>query len=991
MNSTMVSAIFLLSSGLSLSSTPAGRQNPFDILSHSASLNATHTSEQRFPPPKCHPETREEILKTLSTWILAKNRSRIMWVYGTVGVGKSAIAQTLCEKFVTSCLAASFFFSRTDSSRNHIDCFVATISHQLATAKSFVFRYWARRAIRAAMKNDRAILRRIAIEETFRALVLGPYMAVPRIFQAYTPSVLIVDGLDECLDIPSQERLLKLWAATMSRHPCPFDLLIFSRPEPHITDFFNRISRESLAFDRLRIGDSFQTDRDIETFLLSRFHEIRVKHHRVMQNVPDPWPGPAVISQLVQRACSQFVYATTVIKYIDSPHALPTKRLDDILSARPAKPSPYAELDLLYQQILRSCHDITAVLQILQLVLGSSSDIPVNELWLIAQILEVDEAMIPVLMIGLHSVLQVPSNSRERIVIFHASFSEFLRDPERSQEFFVPPLPDDVRMKVYFILRFESLRSRGARRLPQSWPGKNALASCVQRAGGQILYADILLDYLEDDPDGRLDAVLSLQPRQMSTTAELDLLCREILRECGDVALHILQLILAPSPELPTNTTWLVAQVLDMDYNAVTGHLAKLRPIVLIPSESTGTNNPIRIRHPSISNFLQSPERAQQFYITPLSKDQKFVVYISTMITSVRTEHKLLQSWPGQSAFRSILRRSGGDHVYVDTLTRYLTVDPSQRLAKFLDWKFEEHERSPEFELYTLYRLVLDSCDDSYRIRQLLWLIRDRSSWISIALLSRALGLPIMHIPRILERLQPVCRVMHGNGEMMVSFWHPSFSDFLLDVQHAGPYAIPPSPDEKIKATLCDHLEKHELWPGTAAVNRLVQMACGQEIYVRTLIQYIGAQSNPTRALFDIVYETRITSPKSPTNPYPHLDRLYHRVLCTDSGPGDHHMLLRVLLMAIKFDEEKSALISNCIKGYLDGIDVPLLFESLRPILEFSLDPERPCPICFYHPSFPEFLLDEERSKEFYVGPGSLVNEDVERLIQAYDMAPVLP
>ncbi|KAK7020222.1 hypothetical protein VNI00_017790 [Paramarasmius palmivorus] len=966
------------------------RQNPFDILSHSASLNATHTSEQRFPPPKCHPETREEILKTLSTWILAKNRSRIMWVYGTVGVGKSAIAQTLCEKFADSCLAASFFFSRTDPSRNHIDRFVATIAHQLATAKSFFVRHWARRAIRAAIKHDQDILRHSAIESTFRTLVLGPYTTIPRIFQVYTPNVLIVDGLDECLHIPSQERLLTLlWTATMSRHPCPFALVIFSRPEPHITDFFNRVSRESLAFDRLRIGDSLETDRDIETFLLSRFREIRAKHHRAMQNVPDSWPGPAVISQLIQRACGQFVYATTVIKYIDTRDALPTKRLDDILSARPAKPSPYAELDLLYRQILRSCHDITAVLQILQLVLGSSSDVPANELWLIAQILEVDEAMIPVLMIGLHSVLQVPSDSRERIVIFHASFSEFLRDPERSQEFFVPPLPDGVRMKAYFISKFESLRSRGMYRLPQSWPGKVALESCVQRAGGQILYADILLDYLEGDPDGRLDVVLSLQPRQISPTAELDLLCQEILWECGDVALRILQLVLASSPELPTNTPWSVAQVLDIDYNAVTGYLAKLRPIVLIPS--TGTNDPILIRHSCISDFLLSPERAQQFYITPLNKGQNLAVHLESMIASVRAEHRLPQSWPGRSAFQSILRKSGGHHVYVDTLTRYLAAEPFPRLTDVVDSELDKHEISPEFELYTLYRLVLDSCHTSHgEIRQLLWIIRECSPWISITVLSRALELHITYVSRILYELGPICQVVDNSGGM-VSFRHPSFSDFLLDVDHAGPYAIPLSPDETVRASLCYHLEKH--WPGNTAVGRLVQMACGQEIYVQTLIQYIETKTYHTQALLEIVNEGRRNSGQRPTNPNYHLDRLYHRILRTGFASRNRHIMLQIFLMAIKYDREKSPWILDCIRKYLRENDGPFLntaCESLRSILDFSLDPKRPYPIHFHHSSFPEFLLNEERSKEFYVGPGSLVNKDVKRLIRAYRTLPII-
>ncbi|KAK7051258.1 hypothetical protein VNI00_004758 [Paramarasmius palmivorus] len=949
----------------------------------------------------------------------------------------------------------------------------------------------------------------------------------------------------------------------MSHHPCPFDLLIFSRPEPHITDFFDRISRESLAFDRLRIGDSLQTDRDIETFLLSRFREIRAKHHRSMQNIPDLWPGPAVISQLVQRACSQFVYATTVTKYIDSPHALPTKRLDDILSARPAKPSPYAELDLLYLQILRSCHDITAVLQILQLVLGSSPDIPANDPWLIAQILEMDEAMIPVLMIGLHSVLQVPSNPRERIVIFHASFSEFLRDPGRSQEFFVPFRSDDVRMKVYFILGFEGLRSHRTRRLPQSWPGKIALESCVQRAGGQTLYADILLDYLESDPDGRLEAVLSLQPRETSPTAEMDLLCHEILqgcgdvalcilqvvlatspelqttpqlvaqvlgihsdrvtnylaklgpivhipsttngpirirhssisdflrspqraqqfyvaplilseiqagiylrkaiasvrkkhkllrswpgqsafqsilrksggkllyletliryisdtdnpaerltkvldsdqqrsptaemdllcqvilRGCGDVALRILQVVLATSPELPTNTPQFVAQALDIDQNAVTGHLAQLGPIVHIPS--AGTNDPIYIRHSSISDFLLSPERAQQFYVAPLSKNQTLVIYLRTMIAGVHTKHELPQSWPGQSALRSILQKSGGHRVYVDTLTRYLTVgiDPDKRLMKVLGSELEQHETSPEFELYTLYRLVLDSCDNFYRIRQLLWLIHEGGPRISIALLSRALNLHVAVVSIILYKLQPVCRVVHDNGKTMVSFRHPSFPDFLLELGHAGCYAIPPSLDEIVKTSLCYHLEKHQLLLSNADVERLVEMARGQQIYVQTLIRYIITKSNPTQDLLDIVNEGRRSFPQSPTNPNHHLDGLYHRVLRTGFPSESRHIVLQILLMAIKYDQEKSASISDCIRKHFRGNEGPLLniaCESLRSIPDFSLDPERPCPVRFHHPSFPEFLLDEKRSKEFYVGPGSLVNEDVERLIQAHGL-----
>ncbi|EEB93282.1 hypothetical protein MPER_08085, partial [Moniliophthora perniciosa FA553] len=53
---------------------------------------------QRFPPPNCHPGTRASILEELSKWIEDDSKAtRIFWLYGSAGVGKSAIAQNLAE------------------------------------------------------------------------------------------------------------------------------------------------------------------------------------------------------------------------------------------------------------------------------------------------------------------------------------------------------------------------------------------------------------------------------------------------------------------------------------------------------------------------------------------------------------------------------------------------------------------------------------------------------------------------------------------------------------------------------------------------------------------------------------------------------------------------------------------------------------------------------------------------------------------------------
>ncbi|KAF8347570.1 hypothetical protein F5887DRAFT_35858 [Amanita rubescens] len=83
----------------------------FDGLKSHISEAAMYDSLARYPPPKCHPKTRKKVLKIISDWIDdSYPRQRIMWLNGPAGAGKSAIAQTVAERYKDSRLAASFFF-----------------------------------------------------------------------------------------------------------------------------------------------------------------------------------------------------------------------------------------------------------------------------------------------------------------------------------------------------------------------------------------------------------------------------------------------------------------------------------------------------------------------------------------------------------------------------------------------------------------------------------------------------------------------------------------------------------------------------------------------------------------------------------------------------------------------------------------------------------------------------------------------------------------
>ncbi|KAF9443493.1 hypothetical protein P691DRAFT_622128, partial [Macrolepiota fuliginosa MF-IS2] len=55
-------------------------------------------SSTRYPPPKCHPSTREDLRSRITKWLMGDNYERnILCLLGPAGTGKSAVAQTIAE------------------------------------------------------------------------------------------------------------------------------------------------------------------------------------------------------------------------------------------------------------------------------------------------------------------------------------------------------------------------------------------------------------------------------------------------------------------------------------------------------------------------------------------------------------------------------------------------------------------------------------------------------------------------------------------------------------------------------------------------------------------------------------------------------------------------------------------------------------------------------------------------------------------------------
>ncbi|KAJ7194426.1 hypothetical protein GGX14DRAFT_321362, partial [Mycena pura] len=195
-------------------------------------------------------------------------------------------------------------------------------------------------------------------------------------------------------------------------------IIIASRPEPHIRELFDRPSAKPL-YRAFNIKQSFE---DVEKYLRHEFFRIHREHRDTMGGIPTPWPSEHILKNLVQKSSGYFVYAATVIKFIDDRDFCPTDRVAAVVRSQNLPDDcdrPFEALDQLYKQILSTVPTRTRLIRILTAIANfklSRDDI--------ALLLELDSAHVGLSLRRLHSILEVPSHDSEHsdISVYHESF-----------------------------------------------------------------------------------------------------------------------------------------------------------------------------------------------------------------------------------------------------------------------------------------------------------------------------------------------------------------------------------------------------------------------------------------------------------------------------------------------------------------------------------------------------------------------------------------
>ncbi|KAF8877489.1 hypothetical protein BD779DRAFT_1693506 [Infundibulicybe gibba] len=421
----------------------------YSVMKNHISTAAYHNSGMRREISSCHPGTREVALKIISDWA-EDPASHCLWLRGPAGTGKSAIAYTIAERCrLDRTLGATYFFAR-GSITNSPPHFFPTLAYQLALAVPDL-----RDPLCTALCEDPAVLDK-SMSEQLDTLIVQPLLTLSN---QPEHTVIIIDGLDEydCTRGPAIQTDIVRLILGLGEHSFPLRFIISSRPETGIRRAFESpcSSLTHLPLDTVDpLRDillprsplnTMYPDRDIRRFLydkLGQVYEDCVKD-KTLVALRTTWPPYEAIEQLVKKSSGHFIYASTVVKFIQEGHGNPVDRLEAVLQAPSA--TAFQELDQLYLHILRKAGDPEELKWILRAImyLDDKAKLVSNLEAIFSRI-----SGIRFLLGNLRSIVEVTKLSEAipvcehiseflEVRFFHASMNDFLLDPARSCEFYV--------------------------------------------------------------------------------------------------------------------------------------------------------------------------------------------------------------------------------------------------------------------------------------------------------------------------------------------------------------------------------------------------------------------------------------------------------------------------------------------------------------------------------------------------------------------------
>ena len=434
---------------------------------------------------KCLSGTREPVLQDIIFWAKTPQDQNVFWLNGLAGTGKSTIAQSISETLANDgSLGASFFCSRDFLDRRLLKHIFPTLAYQLACH----YPHFRNHIIKIIKENP--TVAHTSLVSQLENLLVGP------LSEANVSCVVVIDALDECIDDQPASAILSVLGRLIKSMPL-VKFFITGRPEPRIRTGFRLPLLEPLTqIFLLHEVKSAHVDKDILLYLTQGLTAIAKRRSGV--DLPDPWPRENEIIALTKKSSGLFIFASTIIRFIESEHHEPDERLRLVLSETSGTTHEGgAGVDSLYTQILlhafldvREREVFSNLKRVLGAIVLAFNPLSRKEL---STILGVPTSLISTTLRHLHSVIVVPADDTEKIRVFHKSFPDFLQDRSRCTDlkFYINPMTYHGTMALTCLELVKKLKAnpcslppfmmnQDVRDLPQLLEGK---------LGGAVRYA----------------------------------------------------------------------------------------------------------------------------------------------------------------------------------------------------------------------------------------------------------------------------------------------------------------------------------------------------------------------------------------------------------------------------------------------------------------------------------------------------------------------
>lgn len=372
---------------------------------------------------ECLDGTCTKILAEIETTLQASN-STIIWLSGSPGTGKSAIAHTIASRLKNkSKLAGTFFFSRQHKDMPgmaSLDFFAPTLAYQISKSK-----HLAKEPVVQSIRSDPAILDpRKPLADQIQELLVKPLQNLQVSWGHPDPKVFVIDAIDAC----EEGRICELVSCLSNLLHQPqipqLHIVITSRPLHIIEDAFEDIGCEE-SIHHIPLDDVDV----VEDFRLFFKHALERSYRNHGLECSELKPDDETIFRLAHRANGRFGTASMMVKFLEAHEdedEVPCN-LGEKIDLMKDPDDPYlhsTQIFRFYEFVIKSSENPTRAYRHLSTVANLAKPLAILHL---RKLLGSSESDLSSILASLSPIVSVPADDSRPIEVLHMkSLREFL-------------------------------------------------------------------------------------------------------------------------------------------------------------------------------------------------------------------------------------------------------------------------------------------------------------------------------------------------------------------------------------------------------------------------------------------------------------------------------------------------------------------------------------------------------------------------------------